>query len=80
MRSTSSHRVGEPKSLARKQHLDTRAPAIHRRRRSIALRDLTNIIWQNPTMTRDDLLLRLFDCLVCALFGATVWTLLSLCS
>jgi uncharacterized LabA/DUF88 family protein len=33
---------------------------------------------ENPTMTRDDLLVRLFDCLVCALFGATIWALLSL--
>jgi hypothetical protein len=34
--------------------------------------------WQNPTMTRYDLLLRLFDCLVCALFDATLWALLML--
>ena len=31
-----------------------------------------------PTMTRDDLLLRIVDCLVCALFGAALWALLTL--
>jgi hypothetical protein len=29
-------------------------------------------------MTRDGLLLRIVDCLVCALFGAALWALLTL--
>jgi hypothetical protein len=29
-------------------------------------------------MTRTDLLLRIFDCLVCAIFGAALWALLTL--
>jgi hypothetical protein len=29
-------------------------------------------------MTLDDLLLRILDCLICALFGAALWALLML--
>ena len=38
----------------------------------------SRIIWRNPTMTRDDLLLRIVGCLVCAFFGAALWELLTL--
>jgi len=45
----------------------------HTAPRSTALRGQTNIIWQNPTMNRDDVLVWLSLAWFVALCGAAIW-------
>jgi len=59
--------IGSPK-----QGFDTRAPV------DIGPVEHCATERRNLTMTRDDLLLRILDCLVAALFGAALWALLTL--
>ena len=65
----------KPKLLARNNKTWMRVFGSHSAPPSTALRGQTNIIWQNPTMNRDDVLVWLSLVWFVALCGAAIWVL-----
>jgi len=65
----------KPKLLARNNKTWMHGFGRHTAPRSTALRGQTNIIWQNPTMNRDDVLVWLSLAWFATLCAAAIWVL-----